>query len=299
MNWKNYLNESSNKPNIPFFIGPTASGKSSAAFALAKEENGEIISADSMQIYKEMDIGTAKPTKKEQKEVKHHLIDIISPDGEYSVSHFVHDANILIEDILSRGKLPIICGGTGLYINALTQSYNLDEKNTDEKIRKQLEETAKEEDGKKRLYDYLLRVDPISAEKIHPNNIKRVIRALEIFEVTGTPKSQLDQRQELNTLFYNPVLLSPNVEREELYRKINSRVDIMMDQGLLDEVKYLENKYPRNLKSMQAIGYKEFFPYIDKKISLDEAIDTLKKETRHYAKRQLTWYRKNDNIIYF
>lgn len=299
MNWKNYLKESSDKPIVPFIIGPTASGKSAAALDLALEYNGEIISADSMQIYKEMDIGTAKPSLEEQQGIKHHLIDIVFPDEEYSVFHFSQDANQILTNLISENRLPIVCGGTGLYINSLIHSYNHNNKTSDDSIRKELEKVAKSENGKELLYSELLRIDPESAKKIHPNNIKRVIRALEIYKVTGETKSSLDSKSDENELSYKPVLLSPQIDREELYNKINSRVDIMLDQGLLDEVKKLDSKYDRKLISMQAIGYKEFFPYFDNKISLEEAVDTLKKETRHYAKRQLTWFKKLKNINYF
>lgn len=299
MNLKNYLKESSEKPVIPFVIGPTASGKSAAALELAKKYNGEIISADSMQIYKEMDIGTATPTKEEQNEVKHHLINIVSPEEEYSVYHFTQDANKLIKDILNRGKLPIICGGTGLYINSLLYSYNHEVKDSDPNIRAELEDIAKTEAGKQQLYEELLKVDPDSAEKIHPNNIKRVIRALEIFRVSGTPKSVLDKSKQKSNLFYEPLLLSPKVDRDELYNRINLRVDQMIENGLLKELKDLDKKYDRNLISMQAIGYKELFPYLDGEKTLNECVEELKKETRHFAKRQLTWFRRFENINYF
>lgn len=299
MNWKNYLNVSSDKPVIPFIVGPTASGKTAYGIDLAKEIDGEIISADSMQIYKHMDIGTAKPTPEEQAEIPHHLIDFVEPDQPYSVADFYNDATLKINDILSRGKTPVIVGGTGLYVNSLSYPFNLNVDSTDENIRSELEALSLTEEGKNYLYSQLQKIDPESALKIHPNNIKRVIRALEIYQVTGKTKSQLDREGQNRELEYTPILLSPSINRADLYDKINKRIDIMMENGLLEEVINLEKKYGRSPISMQALGYKEFFDYLDQKISLDEAVEILKRDTRHFAKRQLTWFRKDDRIIYF
>lgn len=298
MNWKNYLNELSkeNKPVIPFIVGPTASGKTSLAIKIAQELNTDIISADSMQIYKYLNIGTAKPTEEEQKLVKHHLIDFVEPDQEYSVANYKVDAEQIIDKFLENDKVPVICGGTGLYINSLTLPYNFSSSNVDQNLRKQLEKIAQTQDGRDKLYEYLKDIDLESANKIHPNNIKRVIRAIEIFKTTGKPKSKLDKEGQKQELKFTPLLLMPNLERAEVYNRINDRVDIMLEQGLLDEVNSLINKYDKNLPSLQAIGYKEFFDYFDGKIPLEEAIRILKRDSRHYAKRQLTWFRKDDRI---
>ncbi len=299
MNLRNYLNVSSDKPNIPFIVGPTASGKTDLAIKLAQDLDTEIISADSMAIYKEMDIGTAKPTIEEQKLVKHHMIDFLSPDEPYSVADYYQDSSKIISSFLENDKVPIICGGTGLYINALTLPYSLDKENTDEQIRKELEEISKTQSGKAELYKELLKVDPESAKIIHPNNVKRVIRALEIFKVTGRKKSDFDREGKSKELDYNPIILMPDYPREILYDRIDQRVDKMIDLGLIDEVKKLDQKYDRSLPSMQAIGYKEFFDYFDGKIDKDEAIRILKRNTRHFAKRQLTWFRKDSRIQKF
>ncbi len=296
MKLKNYLNESSDKPVIPFIVGPTASGKTDMAIELAQELNTEIISADSMQIYKYMDIGTAKPTKEEQQRAKHHLIDFVEPDQNYSVANYYKDAITLINKFLEQNKTPVICGGTGLYINALSLPYSFSN-NTNPEIRKELEKKSLTEEGKKQLYQELLQVDPQSAEKIHPNNIKRVIRALEIYKSTGSPKSELDKKGRKQELSYTPVLLTPDLTRETIYNRINLRVDKMINQGLIDEVRALDNRYDRNLISLQAIGYKEFFNYFDNKQTLEETIRILKRDTRHFAKRQLTWFRKDPRII--
>lgn len=298
MNWKNYSKELSNKPKIPFIVGPTASGKSDLALDLAKEINGEIISADSMQIYKEMDIGTAKPSIEERTAVPHHLVDFINPDKSYSVSDFQKDATNKIFEILEKGKTPIICGGTGLYINSISMPYNLDVNNTDLSVRRELEEIAKREKGKEELFNILKNVDNVSAQNIHPNNIKRVIRALEVFYVSGKPKSVLDEEGKNRELDYEPILFSYALNRDYLYNRINLRVDKMIENGLIEEAKFLDQKYSRDLLSMQAIGYKEFFDYFDNKISKEEAIENLKKDTRHFAKRQLTWFRKDKRINY-
>lgn len=296
MNWKNFLNASSEKPVVPFIVGPTASGKTDLAIELANEIGGEVISADSMQIYKKMDIGTAKATLEERERVRHHLIDIINPDESYSVAQYYSDARASLFDILKRGKIPIICGGTGLYINALSKPFILDIKSHDETIRDKLSEIAKTPEGKEELYSYLKRVDSKAAEEIHPNNIKRVIRALEIYEVTGKPKSVLEAEGKEKSLEFEPLLLMKDYPREILYDRINKRVDLMIEMGLLDEVKALEKEYGREPISMQALGYKEFFPYFDGEIDLDEAVRVLKRDTRHFAKRQLTWFRKDKRI---
>ena len=285
------------KPNIICVVGPTASGKTAYAIKLAKERNGEIVSCDSMQIYKYMDIGTAKPTKEEQREVPHHMIDFVDPNTDYSVADFVKDATEVINDILSRGKTPVLCGGTGLYIDSVIGGIEFSEQKRDDEYRALLWNMA-EEKGVDAVHDLLKEQDPQEAEKVHPNNIKRVIRALEICKTSGMTKTEADKlaRKEPK---YNAEIIGLMPDREILYERIDRRVDIMMQQGLLQEVELLiEKSIRRDSTAMQAIGYKELIEYIDGKCSLDEAVDKIKQESRRYAKRQLTWFRKNKQTIW-
>ena len=285
------------KPNIICVVGPTASGKTAYAIKLAKERNGEIVSCDSMQIYKYMDIGTAKPTKEEQREVPHHMIDFVDPNTDYSVADFVKDATEVINDILSRGKTPVLCGGTGLYIDSVIGGIEFSEQKRDDEYRALLWNMA-EEKGVDAVHDLLKEHDPQEAEKVHPNNIKRVIRALEICKTSGMTKTEADKlaRKEPK---YNAEIIGLMPDREILYERIDRRVDIMMHQGLLQEVELLiEKSIRRDSTAMQAIGYKELIEYIDGKCSLDEAVDKIKQESRRYAKRQLTWFRRNPDIIW-
>lgn len=287
-------------------VGPTASGKTGLGIEIAKELNGEIISADSMQIYKGLDIGTAKATQEEQKEIKHHLIDICDVDTSFSVAEYKRLCYEKIDEIFSCGKTPIIVGGTGLYINAIVNNMKFDNcenrSNADNNlIRKELEAIL-EEKGKEHLYNMLLELDPITAEKIHMNNVKRVIRAIELAK-EGTYKNNIEKRNDLwnkNESRYNFITIYIDMPREELYERINMRVDIMKDSGIIEEAKKLkEMNLNTNITAMQAIGYKEFFDYIDGKESLDEAVEKLKLATRRYAKRQITWFKKlNCDIIY-
>lgn len=284
---------------MPVIVGATAAGKTATAVAFAKLIDGEIISADSMQIYRHMDIGTAKPTLEEMAGVPHHLIDFVEPDEEYNVARFKDEALATIADIFARGKTPVIVGGTGLYVNALTKPWSFAVEDTDLEIRAQLE-TEMASLGKEIMHQRLAEVDPITAAELHPNNKKRVIRALEVYAVTGKPKSQLDQEGRAIELPYNYSLLGLKMERELLYERINMRVDMMMAAGLLAEVESLVAAgYHRELVSMKAIGYKEFFPYLDGEIDLAEAVRILKRDTRHFAKRQLTWFRRDDEITWF
>ena len=285
------------KPNIICVVGPTASGKTAYAIKLAKEQNGEIVSCDSMQIYKYMDIGTAKPTKEEQRKVPHHMIDFVDPNTDYSVADFVKDATEVINDILSRGKTPVLCGGTGLYIDSVIGGIEFSEQKRDDEYRALLWNMA-EEKGVDAVHDLLKEQDPQEAEKVHPNNIKRVIRALEICKTSGMTKTEADRlaRKEPK---YNAEIIGLMPDREILYERIDRRVDIMMQQGLLQEVELLiEKSIRRDSTAMQAIGYKELIEYIDGKCSLDEAVDKIKQESRRYAKRQLTWFRRNPDIIW-
>ncbi len=281
-----------NKIKLCAVTGPTASGKTSLAIALAQELNGEIISCDSMQIYREMDIGTAKPTRAEQEAARHHLIDILPPDAPYSCSDYVKDAEAAIEDIVSRGKLPILCGGTGLYLDRLLKGGNDDGAACDEALREELKHFY-EENGVDALYSRLVSLDPESAEAIHKNNVKRVMRAIEICLVTGQKKSDIDKLNSAVVEKYDPhvITLSFN-NRELLYSRIDARVDMMISEGLVEETKQLIEKgvFERSLTAAQAIGYKELFPYIHGEDTLENCIDELKRASRRYAKRQLTWF---------
>lgn len=276
-------------------VGPTASGKTALAVELAKKYYGEIVSADSMQIYKYLDIATAKPSKEEMQEIKHYIIDFLSPEERFSVSDFVALAKEAIAEIVSKGKLPVIVGGTGLYIDTLLNGIKLAEFETDMNLRKKLFEKA-EKVGTEVMYGYLREIDEVSSEKIEKNDLKRIIRAIEVFETSGIKKSQLDEQSKSEKSEYLPIYIGLNsYDREILYNRINLRVDKMLAAGLIEETKsFYENFSPDT--AGQAIGYKEIKPYIDGVLSLEECTENLKRATRRYAKRQLTWFRKNDKI---
>jgi len=278
--------------NVLAVVGATASGKTALSIALAKALGGEIISCDSMQIYRGMDIGTAKPTEEEREGVPHHLIDIVDPSESFSVADYAPLAAKAIEDISARGKLPIFCGGTGLYLDAVLTANEYSEAASDPSLREELTREA-EEKGALVLWERLKREDPASAEAIHPNNVKRVVRALEIKLLTGVPKSEWDKRSRLAPSPYNAVVLGLSYpDRAVLYGRIDKRVDIMLEAGLVDEVRSLieSGRLPRGSTAAQAIGYKEILAYLDGEVSLGEAVETLKTATRRYAKRQITWF---------
>lgn len=278
--------------------GPTAVGKTDLSIRLAKELNGEIISADSMQIYKYMDIGSAKVTEEEMKGIKHHLIDIIEPDVPFSVADFKEYGDKALSSILNNNKFPIIAGGTGLYINSLTCNMNFTDAEKDDRYREYLEELALEK-GNEYIHAMLKECDPISYKEIHANNRKRVIRALEVFKLTGKPFSSYNAGEDFYKSNYDVYYYVLTMERERLYNRINKRVDIMMENGLLDEcIKLMNMGYNSNMQSMQGIGYKEILFYLEGKISLDEAINIIKQGTRNYAKRQLTWFRRDKRCIF-
>lgn len=278
--------------------GPTAVGKTELSIRIAKELNGEIISADSMQIYKYMDIGSAKVTTEEMKGIKHHLIDVISPDVPFSVADFKEYGDKALSDIISRNKFPIIAGGTGLYINSLTCNMTFTEAEKDDEYRDLLEHLAIE-NGNDYIHEMLKECDPISYKEIHKNNRKRVIRALEVFKLTGKPFSSYDAGDDFYKSDYDVYYYVLTMDRQRLYDRINKRVDIMFKNGLLDEcIKLKQMGYTSNMQSMQGIGYKEILYYLEDKISLEEAIDMIKQGSRNYAKRQLTWFRRDKRCIF-
>ncbi len=285
------------RQKIVCVVGPTASGKTDFAINLALERNGEVVSCDSMQIYRYMNIGTAKPSPEEMRGVPHHMMDFVDPRDSYSVAEFVKDARECIEDILRRGKLPILCGGTGLYIDSIVNQIEFSEEETDFAYREDLKKLA-EEKGVEAVHRLLQESDPVAAEQIHPNNVKRVIRALEIQKTTGMTKTEADYRAR-KTPIYDAEIYGMDLEREELYRRIDLRVDNMMEMGLLEEVEdLLKRGIPKTATAMQAIGYKELVDYFDGTQSLQECVEKIKQESRRYAKRQLSWFRRNKKIFW-
>ena len=291
----------SNKQKIIAVVGPTASGKTSLSIALAKELGGEILSCDSMQIYRDMDIGTAKPSVEEQDGVPHHLIDIAAADEPFSCAEYAALAKNKIAEVASRGKLPIFCGGTGLYLDGVLRGGNSYEKTeTDPTYRAELEQVAAEQ-GAEAVHAMLAAVDPDAAQATHPNNIKRVIRALEIYHTTGVTKTELDRRSVQVESEYDALVLGIRFpDTEELYERINLRVDLMIEQGLLDECRRLMEAgvFERSATAAQAIGYKELFPYLRGELPLKNCVEMLKMATRRYAKRQMTWFRMHGNVVW-
>lgn len=285
---------------IPLIVvaGPTASGKTGLAIDIANYVGGEIVSADSMQIYKYMNIGSAKPTQEEMAQAVHHMIDFLEPDAEFSVADYTEMAHKVIADIYERGKIPIMAGGTGLYINSVVNDVTFGDMDTDYELRESLRKTA-EEKGSEYLLHMLSEFDEMSAKRLHPNNLRRIIRAIEFYKITGKPISEHQEETKKTQSRYNPLMLCVNWDREELYDRINRRVDMMMDEGLLDEVKRLMDMgYTKDLNSMQGIGYKEVMDYFDGKASLEETVEIIKQSSRRYAKRQLTWFRRDERIHY-
>lgn len=284
-----------NKTRLIAIVGATASGKTSLSIELAKKYNGEIVSADSMQIYKGMDIATAKPTKEEMQGIPHHLIDFLSPTENFSVSEYVTLAKGAIDDITQRGKLPILCGGTGLYVRSLVENVKFSEEKTDEKLREELNERYKKEGGKILLKE-LAEFDEETAKTLHPHNGKRIIRAIEIYRTTGITMAQHIKNSKNEPSPYDLTAIGITyADRQKLYDRINLRVDIMMKNGLLKEAEDFYSRYNSNTASA-AIGYKELKPYLDGEVTLETAVEKLKQETRHYAKRQLTWFRRDEYI---
>ncbi len=286
-----------NKPTVIVICGPTASGKTSLSIELAKRINGEIVSADSMQIYKDMNIGSAKVTPEEMQGIKHYLIDFVSPEERYSVANFKLDAKAAIEEILKKGKTPIVVGGTGLYINSLIYEIEYQDIKIDENYRKQLQEIEAKE-GLDNLYKEACKIDPIAMEKISPNDSKRIMRVLEIYQATGKTKTEQEIESRLKEIPYNYKVFVIGMEREILYDRINKRVDRMIEKGLIEEVKNLLKKYRKFPTAMQGLGYKEVKQFLDGEISKQEMIDKIKQESRRYAKRQLTWFRKDKQFTW-
>lgn len=284
---------------IPLVIltGPTAVGKTNLSIQLAKKMNMEIISADSMQIYKYMDVGSAKVTEDEMNGVKHYLIDEVTPDYNFSVSEFQERANDYINQIVKKGKLPLVTGGTGLYLNSLIYNMDFAKSDADNELREMLR-VELEENGIDYMYEKLKSLDEEAANRIHKNNTKRVIRAIEVC-MSGKKMSDFSNDLKLNEK-YEPIIIVLNRDREHLYRRINKRVDIMISQGLEDEVKTLLNMgYSSDLVSMQGIGYKEIIKYLNNEYTYEEAIEIIKRDSRRYAKRQLTWFRRYENAKWF
>ena len=286
------------KKPLVVLTGPTAVGKTKLSISLAKALNGEIISADSMQVYKYMDIGSAKITEKEMDGVPHHLINVLSPFEEFHIVRFQELAKKAMEDIYNRGKTPVFVGGTGFYIQAITKDIDFTEGEEDKQYREELSRLAAEK-GNEFLHEMLQEVDKKSAEEIHANNVKRVIRALEFYKENGFPISQHNEEQKQNETPYNLAYFVLNAPRELLYERIDRRVDEMMENGLVKEVQKLKDMgCRREMTSMQGLGYKEILSFLDGEIPLDEAVRILKRDTRHFAKRQLTWFRRESDVIW-
>ncbi len=285
------------KKTVVVIVGATAVGKTKLSIEIAKRFNGEIISGDSMQVYKDLDIGTAKITKEEMEGIPHHMIDIKEPDEEFSVADFKEYVQKYINIISDQQKLPIIVGGSGLYIQGALYDYNFSERKRDQTITEKLEKEL-EEKGNDFLYNRLKEIDPEQAMKIHPNNYRRVIRALEIYEMTGKTMSSYQEAQN-NEPLYNIIYIGLEMERKLLYNRINERVDIMVENGLESEVYNLYQQGYKNCQSMKAIGYKEFIPYFEKKQSFERSIELLKRNSRRYAKRQNTWFKNKMNIDWY
>ncbi|MCI5714027.1 MAG: tRNA (adenosine(37)-N6)-dimethylallyltransferase MiaA [Firmicutes bacterium] len=286
--------------NSIIILGPTASGKTDISINLAKQLNSEIINADCMQIYKELDIGTAKASIEEQDGIKHHLLDFVEPTKEFSVSEYRDLALPIIENLIKENKVPIIVGGTGFYVQSLLLDNNYGNSYKSEELRLQLKNLASEK-GNMEVYNILKDIDPESAETIHPNDLKRVIRAIEIFKLSGHKKSELKRTMQTNMQnSIKPLIIVLNRNRDELYNRINLRVDLMIKAGLVDEVKNLVSKYNLTIDNqcMQGIGYKEILDYINNIVDIDTAIENIKINTRHYAKRQLTWFRNQVDALW-
>jgi len=285
------------KDKVIVICGPTASGKTALSIELAKKINGEIVSCDSMQIYREMNIGTAKPSKEEMQGIKHYLIDVVLPEERYSVSDYKRDAKNAIKEIIKKGKKPIIVGGTGLYLDSLIYEIEYPKIEFDEKYRLELEERVKKE-GLEQLYKEAKEIDSQAIEKISENDKKRILRILEIYHATGKNKTEQEIESRKKEVEYDYHVYAISWDRQKLYDRINTRVDLMIEQGLIEEVKHILENYEKFPTAMQGLGYKEVVEYLNGIYSKEEMIEKIKMETRRYAKRQLTWFRKNKQTIW-
>ncbi|MCI8444470.1 MAG: tRNA (adenosine(37)-N6)-dimethylallyltransferase MiaA [Clostridia bacterium] len=285
------------KEKVIVICGPTASGKTALSIELAKRIQGEIVSCDSMQIYQEMDLGTAKPTKEETQGIQHHLIDFVSPDERYSVADYKKDAKRAIKEILQKGKTPIVVGGTGLYIDSLIYEIEYQNIEFDETYREELEKQVQEK-GLEELYQQAKKIDPEAIQKISKKDKKRILRILEIYHATGKNKTEQEKESRKKEVEYDYQVYALNWERDKLYERINKRVDMMMEQGLIEEVEEIYHKYDKFPTAMQGLGYKEVVEYLEGKTTKEEMTEKIKQETRRYAKRQLTWFRKNKQTIW-
>ncbi len=284
------------KQKVIVIGGPTGVGKTALSIELAKAIDGEIVSADSMQIYQEMNIGTAKPEEQEKQNIPHYMLDFLKPNERYSVADYKKDAKKAIQKILAKGKTPIIVGGTGLYIDSLIYEIEFPDIETDFSYRKELEEIAQKE-GLEVLYEKAKKIDAKAMEKISKNDKKRILRVLELYHQTGKTKTQLDSESRKEPE-YDYKIFAINMDRDILYNRINQRVDSMIEKGLIEEVEAIYKKYNEFPTAMQALGYKEVVEYLEQKISKEEMIEKIKQESRRYAKRQLTWFRKNKQTIW-
>lgn len=288
--------KSNEKPLILVVLGPTAVGKTETALTLAQELQAEIISADSMQVYRGMNIGTAKPSKFEQELVPHHLIDVVDPEQKFTVAEYVELAEEAINKIVKRGNLPLITGGTGLYINALIDGFLFPDYGANPKLRSKLRKQAA--DNPQQQYEQLKQVDPVSAQRLHPHDSRRIVRALEVYHSSGTPISELQAQAREGSSNYRPLMIGLNRNRQYLYQRIEDRVDRMITNGLIAEVTDLLSKYPDQPTALQAIGYKEIAWYLNGTATLEEAITMIKRGTKRYAKRQLSWFRRDKRIAW-
>ena len=285
------------KPKVIVICGPTASGKTSLSIELAKRINGEIVSCDSMQIYQEMNIGTAKPTVEEMQGIKHYVLDFVSPEERYSVADYKRDAKKAIKEIINKGKTPIVVGGTGLYIDSLIYEIEYPNIKFDEDYRQQLEKRVKEE-GLEKLYEEAEKIDPSAIQKISQNDEKRILRILEIYHATGKTKTQQEIESRKKPAEYDYRVYGLKWDREILYERINKRVDKMIEKGLIEEVKEILKKHKEFPTAMQGLGYKEVVEYLNENDTKEEMIEKIKMETRRYSKRQMTWFRKNKQTIW-
>lgn len=279
-------------------VGPTGVGKTEVAIELARRLDGEVVTADSMQVYRGMDIGTAKPTIAERAGIPHHLIDVITPDSPFNVARYRDLAHEAIAHIHARGRLPILSGGTGLYVKAVVGEFLFPDQGADSELRRKLQQEA-ETEGRERLHAKLAAADPVAAMRIHPNDVRRVVRALEVYESTGRTMTEHIAAAQARGPRYRDVRIGLVRDRAELYERIDRRVYAQLEQGLIDEVSRLRTEYRLHRTALQGLGYKEVLDYLDGRVSLAEAVASLQRETRHYAKRQLTWFRRDSDIVWF